>query len=448
MRRYPWCWAAAVGVAAMLAGRPAAAQQVLVQADGAVNVGYTQTTRDPIQSDPNGDPKDLLPSTTSSVYTEIRPGIVLQSGSPRLTWVAGYSFSGAFSLQGEASLGYSNQASFGLIGQISQFKTMSVNASIAQGGTSFLLSQAPAEMGKAEIRAPGNPSMVSATVAESFSWELASRLSMQQSFSASLSAPQDDLGERNTSLTDTLALDYMWGRDNVGLEIRGNVSRLRPLRADLQPFSTLTVALAGRWNHDFSASLNGMATAGVEQLYTDTGSEPLAFLPTASATARYTVGNITGGLEASHGSSTNIQVGTVSITDRIGVRGVITLDTMTSRVLSFSAGALHNEPIGEIAAAVAAGTGNAIQLDAGFQTQINKRLFANARYSLAYQFDQLGLSPTLTHVLMVGVTASYSNSQDGRRKQPRLGTRVDGSDGDGFPTVPATAGPAVPTSQP
>jgi hypothetical protein len=430
---------AALAVLAALAalGRPAAAQQVMMQADGTVNVGYTQTTSTPIQSDPNADAEDVLPASVGSAFTEIRPGITLQSGSPRLAWRAGYLFSGALSFEGDSAVAYSNQASAGLVALISQYTTMSVNASIAQGGTSFLLSQVPAEAGRPEIRAPGNPKMVTATISETMSRELGRQLSMSQNFTANLSAPQDDLGARNSSLSDSVAIDFQSGRNSLGAELRGTFSNLRPLREDLEPYSSVAATLLGRWNRDFTANWNGFAMAGVEQIYTGAGSQPLAFLPTGSLVGRYARGNMVGALEVSHGSATNLQVGTVSLTDRITARGVITLDVVKSRILSFSAGALHNEPLGEVDALVAAGTGNAMQLDAGFSTMLVKNVFANARYSLAYQFGQAGgLSPTLTHVFMLGVTASYNNLSDEKKRMPRRGLRVDGSDGDGFPVVP------------
>lgn len=416
---------------------PAMAQRVLVQADGTVNVGYTQTTREPIQSDPMADKEDVLPTSVGSVVTEVRPAIVLQAGSPRLAWLAGYTFSGAFSPGGEDTVAYSNQVTAGLVGQISKYSNMAVNASVAQGGTSFLLSRRPAEQNTPELRAPGDPNMITATIAETFSREFSRQFTLSQSFSASLSAPQDELDNFNSSVTESVAIDHMYGRDNIGFEIRAGISRLRPLRSDLPRYSTITGAVMARWNHDFSTSWNALATAGVEQAYTDSGSQPLAFLPTGAATVRYTVGEVAAALEVFHGSATNIQVGTVSITDRVTGRGVLVLDALRSRVVSFSAGVLHNEPLGEVAAIVAAGTGNAVQADGGFTTAISKKVLANARYSMAYQFGQSGgLSPTLAHIFLVGITARYDNIPESRRKMPRRGLRVDGSDGEGFPVVP------------
>ena len=71
-------------------------------------------------------------------------------------------------------------------------------------------------------------------------------------------------------------------------------------------------------------------------MFTDTGSEPLALLPSGSVAGLYTAGKMAVSVDLSHGSFTNIQVGTVSVTDRIAARGVYTFDPLKLRSLSFS----------------------------------------------------------------------------------------------------------------
>jgi hypothetical protein len=424
----------AIALAIAVAERPAAAQRAIVEANGALNVGYNQFTQPRFQADPNAEPEDIRDTTSDRLFTEIRPAISVQSGSPRLTWRAGYQFSGNFSLEGDPA--YSNQADGALVALPSKYTTMTVSASLAQGGTSFLLSQRPAETGTPEIRAPGNPNLLSVTLGESLSWIAGQQLVLNQSLNGSASAPQDDLGEVNASATGVLGLERVFQRNAVGLDLRASVSRLRPLREDLEPYLSLTAALLGRWNHDLSPRWNGAMTAGVEQVYTDTGSKPLAVLPSGSIILLHTAGNISAGVDLSHGTTTNIQVGTVSITDRIGARGIYTLNAEKVRILSFSAGFLHNEPIGESAAIVAAGTGNAIQGDAGFTSALtrNQSILLNVRYTLAYQYGQDGgLEASMAHIFLVGVTGRISNTDDTRRPMPVRGRRVDGSDGLGFP---------------
>ena len=437
----PTRWAIAVALAVAISAGPAAAQRVIVTADGAVNVGYQQTTQATFQADPNAEPEDIPDSSPGSFFTELRPGFSLSSGSPRLTWLAGYQFSSNFLFGDQTTSAYTNQGNVSLAAQLTKYTTMTLSSSVSQGGTSFLLGQRPAETGQPELRAPGNPNVVSVTMAESLAWEVGKRLSLQHGLTGVTSAPQDDLGKYNATLTGSLALERLFRRDTAGLEVRVAVSRLQPLEVDRLPYTSLTNAALVRWNHDFSWRWNGLATAGVEQVYSDTGSEPLALLPTGSASLRYSVGNTLAAVEYSHGSATNLQVGTVSLTDWITARGVLTLNAAKLRALSFSAGFLHNEPLGEASSLAAAGTGNAVQGDAGFTTQLNKSLHLTTRYTVAYQFGQGGgLASTLAHIVLVGVTARYSNTSQIRRPMPVRGRRVDGSDGKPFPVgedVPA-----------
>lgn len=445
--QHPRGWAVAVGFAIAMLGRPSAAQRVVVQADGTVNVGYNQTTRSAIAIDPNADPADIPKGSTDSFFTELRPGISLQSGSPRVSWRAGYVFAGNLGLSG-GTPSFSNQLTGALVAELTPLTSLAVNGTFAQGGTAFLLSQQPADAGKPEIRAPGNPNQISATLSESVTLQAGRHLQLQHSLIGALSAPEDALSNGNGSLTDMASIERLYARDAIGAVFRGSVSRLNPLRADLAPYLSYSNALFGRWNHDFSLGWNGLVTAGIEQLFTDSGNRPLAFLPAASATVRYSAQRVAGALEFTHGTSTNLQVGSVSVADQVTARGVVTIDERTMRVLSFSAGFLHNAPLGEAAVQVAAGTGNALQGDAAFTTALTQNVLLSVRYSVAYQYGQdagvpedddtekFVLGSTLAHVFFVGVTASYSNTKQVKRAIPTRGQRVDGSDGQGFPVVP------------
>jgi len=349
---------------------------------------------------------------------------------------------------------YSNQAVAALAAELTPLTTLTANTTIAQGGTGFLQSQAPPEMGRPEIRAPGNPDRISATLSEGLAWQAGRHLQVQHSLLGTLSMPQDDFAQRSAALTNTESIERLYERDTIGAEFRAGVSFLSPLRADLGRYASYTSALLARWNHDFSPRWNGLATAGVEQLYIDSGNRPLAFLPAGSATVLYSAQRGGGAIEFRHGTATNLQVGSVSLADELTARGVITIDERKSRVLGFSAGFLHNQPFSEAAAQAAAGTGNAIQVDAGLTTALANAVLLSVRYSLAYQYGQdSGLKqdsdsaqsgnvgPTLAHIFFVGVTASYSNTKQIKRPIPTRGQRVDGTDGQGFPVVPDAGTP-------
>jgi len=100
----PFALAAA---ATLAAARPAAAQMLEVEADGTLNIGYTQISQSTFQADPMAEPGDIPDDSSSRLFTEIRPGIALQVGRPRLSWRFAYQFSGILALEGSPS--YANQ---------------------------------------------------------------------------------------------------------------------------------------------------------------------------------------------------------------------------------------------------------------------------------------------------------------------------------------------------
>jgi len=430
--------AIAVGAVVVVAGseQRAAAQRVDVEAQASANIGFDQESRSAFNPDPNGQPQDTQGDTTRRVFMEVRPGLALRTGSPRVTWQAGYIFAGTLTLVGDSSPSYSNQLTGGMTAELTKFSILTLTAVFSQGGTGFQLSSRPADAGSPELRAPGNPDLITASAAETIATELGKQLAMQHTLVASINAPQDDLSQRNSSLAASLTLERTFERDGLGAELHAGVAWLRPIQLGLHVFKTYTSSALAHWNHDFSTGWNGMINAGAEEVFTDTGSRPLAFLPAGAVSLRYTPRpDVGAGIDFSHGTATNLQVGSVSLTDRLSAHGAIALDARKGRALAFSFGFLHNEPLGDVSALVSAGTGNAVQADVGYSMQLDKYLVGTARYSLAYQFGQGGgLPSTLAHILFVGVTGAIRNTEKPILPLPMRGRRVDGGDGD-FPVV-------------
>lgn len=435
---------AAIAVALAALSNRAAAQRWDVEADGAVNLGYNQQTQTVFVPDPGApSPSDTPSSTTQTLFMEIRPGVLIQTGTPRLTWRAGYIFAGTLSIVGDQLSAASNQVTTSMTAEVSQFSFLTLSAVFAQGGTAFQLTSRSADSGTAELRAPGSPDTIAGTAAESMITELARKLTMQQTLVASITAPQGDLSARNSAIAAGLAIDRLLDRDSIGVDVHGSVSWLIPLQLGMDEYKSYTSSVGGHWNHDFSPSWNGMASAGVEQVFTDTGSKPLAFLPTGALSLRFTPQpDVGGALDFTHGTATNLQVGSVSLTDRVGIHGAIGIDSRKSRGVAFSASFLHNEPLGQVSALVAAGTGNAIQADAGFTTELARNVLGNVRYSFAYQFGQGGgLPDSLAHIFFIGVTGVLRNTERPLAPLPLRGQRVDGGDGN-FPVVEEAVEPS------
>lgn len=438
--------AAAIAVVLAALSHRAAAQRADVQANAAFNVGYSQETQTVFVADPNSPrPSDTPSSTAQRMFVEIRPGILYQVGSPRLTWRAGYTFAGTLSIVGDALSAASNNATGSLTAEVSQFSFLTLAAVLSQGGTAFQLTSRSADTGTAALRAPSSPDTVAASASASLITELSRKVTMQETLVANTSAPQDQLSARNSAVAGSLALDRTYDRDAVGGELHSSVSWLFPLQEGQHKYKSYASSALVHWNHDFTLNWNALARVGVEQIFIDATSEPLAFLPTGSLAVRYTPAPDVGvGLDFTHGTATNLQVGSVSLTDQVGVHGAIEIDSRKARAVAFSASALHNQPLGSVSALVAAGTGNAVQADAGFTTQIAKNVLGNIRYSFAYQFGQGGGLPnSLAHVFYIGVTGVISNTEKPLAPLPLRGQRVDGGDGTfGFPVVEEPAQPS------
>jgi hypothetical protein len=414
-----------------------AAAQRVYELEATANVGVAQTTQEAFIADPNADSGDNPASSTVRAYTEVRPAVAMQGGNARSLWRLGYQFAGTLALDSSGSATYNNQLEASLNTQATKFTLFSLSGSIAQGSQTYLLTSRPAESGIPDVRAPSNPGIVAASLAESVYVELGPRMRLSHGLVGTASALQEDLTKYSASATGTLGIERTYPRDNVGMEVRSSISYLQPQNQLLPQYVSTTNGLVARWSRDFSTRLNGFALVGAEQVYTDSGSKPLAFGPTATVAANYTGKNYAAALEGTHGIVTNIQVGTISTTDRVSARGMYTIDALRGRAVSGSVGFLHNTPVGEADAIVAAGTGYAAQLDAAYITKLDDNYALTARYSFAYQFDQAGgLGNALAHIVLVGITARYSNVDilKVRRPRPARGRRVDNGDGL-FPVV-------------
>lgn len=414
-----------------------AAAQRVYELEATANVGVAQTTSETFVADPNAEEGDRPTSSDIRAYTEVRPAVAMQGGNARSLWRLGYQFAGTLALDSSGSATYNNQFEASLNTQATKFTLFSLSGSIAQGSQTYLLTSRPADAGIPDVRAPSNPGIVAASLAESVYTEISPRMRFSHGLVGTGSTLQEDLSKYSASATATFGLERNYPRDNVGMEVRSSVSYLQPQNQLLPQYVSTTNGLLARWSRDFSTRLNGFALAGAEQVYTDSGSKPLAFGPTATVAANYTGKNYGWSVEGSHGIVTNIQVGTISTTDRISGRGTYLIDVLKGRAVSGSIGFLHNEPVGEADAIVAAGTGYAAQLDAAYVTRLDDNYALTARYSFAYQWDQAGgLGDALAHIVLVGITARYSNVDilKVRRPRPARGRRVDNGDGL-FPVV-------------
>jgi hypothetical protein len=400
-----------VVLAAILAGRPAGAQTIF-QADGSAGLGYTRTALTPLES--------------RRLYAEVRPALVLRFGSPWLAWQAGYLFAGSLTLDGTGTSSYSNRLSLSLAADLSQKAALSASAVVTQGGSAFQLTQGAPEAGQPAFRAPGNPDLVTATVAEAFSWDPSPHLNLGQGLLASASAPQDSLRRASTSLTGSMTLDRLFSQDAVGAALLPGFALLRPLAEGAPDVRIVTTSLIGSWNHDFNRTWNAQVTAGATHVVAVGPGHPTTVVPVGSLTGRYLGNDSVVSLEVTRAVATNLQTGTESVSEEVTLRGGVSLDPIRQRQLGASVGFLRARSLGEVTPGAAAGSGKAAQGDVGLVWGLSDVLLATARYSIAYQFEGAA-SESLVHVALVGITVRYSSAPY-MPPMPTPGRRVDRGD--------------------
>ncbi len=407
-----------VSIAALVVSGTATAQTAF-QLDGTVNLNYNVTT--PIVTD------------TPEFFVELRPGITFQTGSPKLVFRVAYLFVGSLGLDGSWSNNYSNQLSASLAWQPDGRSTLTVAGTLIQGDSAFQLTQRPADTGQPAFRPPGSPAQVTGTLAQTFLWEATPEWRLEQALTGTVVAPQYALDQSNASLTGRLTLDHIGATNSYGGELVSTVARLRQSTVEAEPFWSVINSLLGLWNHDFDRGWSGSVRAGVASVYTFNEAALKSFVPTGNLTARYVGRDAGTGLHLDYGPLMDLQTGTIAQNARATVRGYVNFDALWPRQLSGSAGFLHAWPIGAVTPGSASGIGDALQGDLGFLWGFAEALYATARYSVAYQFNQPeGIAPSLIHVFLIGVTARYGNAAF-MPPMPSAGERVDGSDRVPFP---------------
>lgn len=423
-----------IAIAIALAGGDARAQ-VAAEVAATANTGYSSYEQDTTSG------AMPAPGATSALFTELRPSVVLEYDSRRVIWSAGVMAGMFLPLEADPLVSYTAQGNLTLAAWPSAATSMTVAGSIGLGGEALLASERAADAGQPAIFGNTNQEVLTASATEAVAWQARSRWTIRQGLTAAMVAPQQSqqsqqqLDGINSSALATLAVDHEYRRDTIGLDLGAGIAQVQPQLLQMMPpqFTTYTSSIHARWNHDESRAWNWQLSAGFMQLVTDIGSEPAAVLPTGNALLRYTTERTVTSLAFTQDTASNLLVGTVSASSQLAARGAVTLDASRRRVLAFSAGIRHDEPIGD-ASVLAAGVGNAIQGDLGLTMKLEKDVLAVVRYSAGYQFGEVGvLGPQLTQIVTLGLTATYATGV--LHPAPTMGERVDQTDGTLFRVV-------------
>jgi hypothetical protein len=421
--RPSWCV-----IAIALAGRDVRAQ-VAAEVAATMNTGYLSYEQDA--------PSALMPAPgpTSGLFTELRPSIVFEHDSRRVIWRAGVMVGTFVPLESDPAMSYTTQGTLALAAWPSEVTSMTVVGSFGLGGEALLASERAADTGQPTIRGNGNPEVLTANATETVALQARPTWTIRQGLTGALVAPQQQLDGVNANALATLAVDHEYRRDTVGVELRAGISQVQPQLLPMMttPFRTYTSSIGARWNHDESRTWNWQVSAGLTRMITDADSDPPAVVPTGTALLRYTADRTVASLAFTQDFTPNLIVGTVSASSQLAARGAVTLDASRRRVLAFSAGIRHDEPIGA-AGVLATAAGNAVQADVGLTMSFKRNVLAVVRYSAGLELGQVGaLGPQLTQIVTLGFTATYATGVV--HPPPGIGERVDQTDGTLFRVV-------------
>jgi hypothetical protein len=410
--------AGALALLSLFAGGSASAQ-LIVEAEGTVNLGYA---RDRVED-----------AATSRLYAEARPALALQFGSPRLAWRTSYVFSAMRTLQGEGAESYAHAGDVSVAAELGPRSSLTLGAGAAYGRTEFRLSERAPETAAPTLRDLADTTRVSATATQTWAWEASPRVRVGQSLAASVDAPASAFEDRNLLVGGAVHADWGLARDALGATYGARYAVLQPGGEEGPRVEAVTSTLQATWNRDLSERWSGQLSAGVEQVAV-LGGPPMEVHPVGGAIVRYHAGRIGGALSYTRGAAASLETGTMSMSDEVLLRGLLSLDPLYERHLSASAGYLRSRPL-DATPEAAAGSGEALQGDAALVWELIPALAAEARYSVAYQYGREGAAGTaLVQVVVIGLTGRWSNGR--AAPMPRPGDRVDGSDGVGFTPTP------------
>lgn len=435
-------------VLALVAGAPAAAGPFL-QGSVSLNGGWTDNG--------SGAPSGTGGAATD-VYGEIRPSLLLLTGTPRTVVRLGYSLTGALHLQSELD-SYTNRIDAAAALAPAKTTTLFLFLSATEGPLLTQLTQADPSGGQVMVLPSGNNVLLSTGAGASLHWEITPRWRLSTALAFSLVAPLTSPREPLNLVADGgVGFDHLWARDSLGAQARvafadygathTPVTLMNPSGIASPEQRAMTSSLTVRWRHDFGHFFTSNLAAGASGSFHADGSGQ-QWGATGSAALHYVHPIAQAALSYSHGVEPNAFTGQTYNVDTVSLRAGLPLGRRTQLMLSASTGYQHASVTG--ATGGNSGDVDVVMADVGLTWWPRPELSVGARYQLS---DQFGSSNTMTvptsatgspsflrNLVMVSLTVRYPSTPY-PLAFPRIGVRVDGTDQ--AASTPAHAEPPPP----
>jgi hypothetical protein len=440
------CVVAAVAV--WVAGPALARAKTVVQGVAFASVGFT----DNVLSLPVPPPGATTPGPDWDFFFQLRPSVVLTTGTPRAIQRLAYVFdANLFASHSEAN-SYTNRLEWAGFFLPTKATEVLVSAAVSEGRlNTFNLTTGSAQQPLQAV-APGGTTFVGATLLQSLNWELAQNWRSLQTLGFNAYVPIDPRLTPSSFEVDThWGTDHGWKHDALGFDLRVDWVLYTEVRGPAPPVTgggvptgngvvspqqqQIINALVLKWKHDFGHFWNTQAELGavIDTPANGTGSSIVQ--PAALAAVRYLHPYSQVELNYAHTVQPNTIVGQTFAIDSVLLRVAVPFGEKSRVVGSASGGYQH----GSVLDLVTGGTTSSVELilaDATITWSPRREFNAYVRYQY---FNQIGHAsdpapqPSLSRqTVMLGITGAFPG-EPAAVVPTREALRVDRSDATGIP---------------
>ncbi len=430
-------WLAFCCVAAIAA--PASAR-VTLQFTGALSLGWTDNVLNaPIPR--SGSP---FPAQTpfADFFGDLRPQLVLTTGSPRAVQALTYAFSYTYFFRNASSNAYSNTLTWSGAFLPSKRTQLLLTLAAAQSEltTQSFAAQTtdPATPTGSTLFRPGRVNTASISLREQLSIDATPRLRVGQSLSVSGTIPISPRTLATNISTDFgLTADYLWRKTSLGAVLRVNhFYSFEVDGTDAMGMPTVLVASQGfftnsalaRWRQDFGHFWSSELGLGVQHTVAQNGTGNNVG-PAANAALRFARPEAAASLTYAHATQPSPLLAQLFLSDSVSasVAAPLGLETKVSLVLS----AVYSYSRQVLADGKEGARGHLVTADVALNYAPIQGLAIYLRGQTSFQrgFDEdpNPLPSVRRSAIMLGISGFYPTSA--AAIVPRaLGTRVDGSD--------------------
>jgi hypothetical protein len=386
---------------------------------------------DNILSSPDNAPG--LPPPTADWLFEIRPGVLLATGSSRAVQTLGYTLTGTLFAKHSEADSYSQRLEWNGFFATSKTTELLLRAALSQGQLhTFNLSAASSDGTTIGVTIPGSQQeFFGATASENFAWDITPQWRFFQTLLFNSYFPwRPRIAPDSYEIDQHLIAERAWRHDAIGLDVRLDFTVFTqlggPSTPSIDPMTGMLLAsgqvsperdvmingAVAKWKHDFGNFWNIEGDLGFVETNLARNGRYNIWQPAALAAARYLHPSGSVELSYAHNVTPNAIIASVLTIDQAALRGTLPLGPADKTHLSLSATVAY-----QYSRALDFTTGqqvshtNVILADATLYWALRKEIAIFARYQF---FDQIG-SPTdfaplpsfHKDVIMIGATGLW-----------------------------------------